>query len=221
MEGTRLRSPTGNVPMKMLVHPARVFLAAILTLVAFHALAYGQVIIGTGDDVSYAVIEAEQFGAPLVYEYHYTYNPAKPPDGFDLFAAIDLADPNLSLGFANLGDGESPSYFLDSITYGSTKLTNTPFPKFGPFWAQWVSGAVAGYTMPGPIDSGEWIFGSGISMPYRVIGPGSWDGFVFNTGDTPPSISPIPEPQSSVLLLAGITVVLWMLRRRRHEENRI
>lgn len=145
MEGTRLRSPTGNVPMKMLVHPARVFLAAILTLVAFHALAYGQVIIGTGDDVSYAVIEAEQFGAPLVYEYHYTYNPAKPPDGFDLFAAIDLADPNLSLGFANLGDGESPSYFLDSITYRIDEAHEHAFSKIrsilGPV-GQWRSGGV-------------------------------------------------------------------------------
>jgi len=221
MEGTQLRSTTGNVPMKMLVHPARVLLAAVLTLVAFHAPAYGQIIIGEGDDVSYAVIEADEFAAPLVYAYHYTHSPSEPLDGYALLTAIDFADPGLSLSFVNFGDDESPNYFLDSVTYGSMTLTSTPFPNVGPFWVQWVSGAEAGFPTAVPIASGGWTFGSGISSPYRSIGPGSWDGFVFNLGDTDPSISPIPEPQSSVLLFAGITVVLWMLRRRRHEENRV
>jgi PEP-CTERM motif len=206
--------------MKMRVHPARACLAAILTtLLAFYAPANGQVIIGTGDDVSYAVIEAEQFA--LIYEYHYTHDPFAPLDGYTLLSAIDSADPSLSLSFLNFGDEESPNYFLDSVAYGSTTLTSTPFPQIGPFWAQWVSGGEAGYPVATPIDSGYWSFGSGISSPYRTIGPGSWDGFVYNMGDPPPSVSPVPEPQSSVLLLAGITVVLWMLRRRRHEEKRI
>ena len=208
--------------MKMRVYPARAFLAAILSaLVVLYVSAKGQILIGTGEDVSYAVIEAEPFGAPLVYEYHYTYNPSAPLDGYSLLSAIDSAEADLNLSFLNFGSEESPNYFLNSITYGSTTVTSTPFPEIGPFWVQWASGAEAGYPEASPIASGVWSFGSGISAPYRTIGPGSWDGFVFNMGDTPPSISPVPEPQSAILLLAGITVVLWMLRRRRHEEKRV
>jgi PEP-CTERM motif len=208
--------------MKMPFHSGRVFLAAVLSLfVVSHYAANGQIPIGTGEDVSYAVIEAQQFGIPLVFAYHYTYDPAEPLDGYALLNAIDSADPALSFGFLNFGDDESPNYFLNSVTYGSTTLTSTPFPDVGPFWAQWVSGGTAGFPTAAPIELGVWTFGSGISSPYRTIEPGSSEGLVFNLGDTPPSISPVPEPQSSVLLLAGITVVLWMLRRRRHEEKRI
>jgi hypothetical protein len=208
--------------MKMRVTPRRALLAGILSsFVVFHVSVKGQILIGTGEDVSYAVIEAEPFGPPLVYEYHYTDNPSAPLDGYALLSAIDSAEPALSLSFLNFGSEESPNYFLNSITYESTTVTSTPFPEIGPFWAQWVSGAEAGFPEASPIASGVWSFGSGISAPYRTIGPGSWDGFVFNMGDTPPSISPVPEPQTAVLLLAGITVVLWMLRRRRHEEERV
>ena len=220
------RSDSGPQPemflMKMRLYPARAFLAVLLiAFVASYRLASGQILIGTGDDVSYAVVEAGPFGPPLVYEYHYTYDPAEPPNGFDLFTAIDFADPNLSLGFVNFGDELSPNYFLDSITYGSTTLTSTAFPTVGPFWVQWVSGAEAGFPNALPIASGVWTFGSGLSSPYRAIGPGSWDGFIFNVGDAPPSISPVPEPKSAILLIAGITVTLWMIRRRRHEESRV
>ncbi len=206
--------------MKMRVSQGRALLAGILsTFVVFHVSAKGQILIGTGEDVSYAVIEAAPFGPPLVYEYHYTSS--APLDGYALFSAIDSAESDLSLSFLNFGSEESPNYFLNSITYGSTTVTSTPFPEIGPFWTQWVSGGEAGFPQASPIDSGVWSFGSGISAPYRAIGPESWDGFVFNMGDTPPSISPVPEPQTAVLLLAGITVVLWMLRRRRHEEERV
>jgi hypothetical protein len=222
MEGTQLRSRNRNVLMKKFVHPARVFLAAIFGLtIAFHAPGNAQVVVGTGTDVSYAVIEANAFGDPLIYEYHYNYDALEPLDGYDLLTAIDSADPALTLSFQNFGDEESPNYFLDSITYESLTLTSTPFPQTGPFWAQWVSGAEAGFPAAEPIPSDVWSFGSGVSSPYRAIGPGSSDGFVFNLGDSPPSVNPIPEPQSSVLLLAGITVVLWMFRRRRHDEKRI
>lgn len=221
--------------MKESTHPARVFLAVISITIAFLASGHANVIIGTGADTSYAVIEAGAFGEPLIYEYHYNYDPSNPLDAFALLTAIDSVDPALSLGFLNFGDNVSPSYFLDSITYGTTKLVSTPFPDIGPFWAQWVSGAEAGYPESGSIPLGVWSFGSGISSPYRSIGPGSWDGFVFNSGDSPPSVNPVlanpgsgspasgnpvPESQSTFPLLAGTTVVLWILRRR-HAQNRI
>lgn len=208
--------------MKIRSCSGRVLLAAILApLVVFGHSATAQILVGTGEDFSYAVIEAEPFGAPLVYKYRYTYNPSAPPDGYALLSAIDAKDDSLSLSFVNFGTDESPNYFLNGVTYGSTTLTSTPFPDIGPFWAQWVSGGEAGFDKILPVPSGTWSFGSGISAPYREIGPGSWDGFVFNIGDTPPSIDPVPEPQSAVLLLAGITVVLWMIRRRRYEEGRV
>ena len=216
--------------MKESTHLARVFLAVITIPVAFLAPGRANVIIGTGADASYAVIDAGEFGQPLIYEYHYNYNPAEPLDGYALLTAIDSVDPALSLGFLNFGDEGSPNYFLNSITYGTTTLISTPFPDIGPFWVQWVSGAQAGFPSALPISSGVWSFGSGVSSPYRSIGPGSWDGFVFNKGDSPPSVNPVlanpvstnpvPESQSSLLLLAGATVVLWMLRRR-HEQERI
>lgn len=212
--------------MKIRSCSGRVLLAAILVpLVVFGHPANGQILVGTGEDFSYAVIEAEPFGAPLVYEYHYTYDPAAPLDGYALLSAIDSWDDSLSLSFLNFGTDESPSYFLNEVTYGSTTVESTPFPEIGAFWVQWVSGGAAGFPEASPIDSGTWSFGSGLSAPYREIGPGSWDGFVFNMGPDlggpPPSIDPVPEPQSAVLLLAGITVVLWMVRRRRHEEGRV
>ena len=208
--------------MKIRSCSGRVLLATILApLVVFGHFANGQILVGTGEDISYTVIEAEPFGAPLVYAYHYTYDPSAPLDGYALLSAIDAADPSLSLSFLNFGTDESPSYFLNEVTYGSTTLTSTPFPDIGPFWVQWVSGGKAGFPEASPIDAGTWLFGSGVSSPYRAIGPGSSDGFVFNIGDTPPSIDAVPEPQSAVLLLAGITVVLWMVRRRRHEEGRV
>jgi hypothetical protein len=213
--------PPENAPMKLRSRSGRVLLAAILVpLVVFGHSANGQILVGTGEDFSYAVIEPGPFGTPLVYEYHYTYDASKPPDGYALLSAIDSADPSLSLNFLNFGTDGDPNYFLNAVTYGSTTLTSTTIPG-GPFWAQWVSGGEAGFPGASPIESGTWSFGSGISAPYRAIGPGSWDGFVFNIGDTSPSIDPVPEPQSAVLLLAGITVVLWMVRRRRHEEGRV
>ena len=171
--------------MKIRSCSGRVLLAAILVpLVVFGHSANAQILVGTGEDVSYAVIEAEPFRAPLVYEYHYTYDPSAPLDGYALLSAIDAKDDSLSLSFLSFGTDESPSYFLNEVTYGSTTLTSTPSPEFGPFWVQWVSGGAAGFPEASPIESGTWSFGSGISAPYRAIGPGSWDGFVFNIGDT-------------------------------------
>ena len=112
--------------------PGRVLLAAILIAFgASHQPVSAQILVGTGEDVSFAIVEAEAFGSPLIYEYHYTYDPDEPPDGFDLLTAIDLADPNLTLGLINFGDAANPNYFLDSVTYGSMTLTS----DFAPAWA--------------------------------------------------------------------------------------
>jgi hypothetical protein len=202
--------------MKKFMHPRAALLAAIIAAV-FPISVCAQIVIGTGSDASYAVIQAPAFGDPLhplIYEYRYDYDSLKPLDGYHLMTAIDSAVPELNLDFINFGDDESPNYFLNSVTYGTTKVTNTPSPAFAPFWAQWVSGGEAGYPAAAPIPSGAWSFGSGISSPYRSIAPGSSDGFVFNDGDIPPAVSPIPEPRAAALLLGGVILLVIRLIRR-------
>ena len=231
--------------MQKFICPMRVLLAQlIISFGAFLAPGQALTIIGEGLDVSYALIEADAFGdEPIVFQYRYDFDPSSPLDGYALSTAIDSAAPELTLGFINFGDEEFPNYFLNSITYGTTTLTNTPFPLIGPFWAQWVRGGQAGFLELLPVPSSEWQFGSGISYPYRVVEPGSWDGFVFSQESRPPSdvqlvdpnpipepgspgsvppvgVNPVPEAGSSLLLLVGGTVALWLFRRG-HEEKRV
>ncbi|HEY5811378.1 MAG TPA: hypothetical protein VIT23_01845 [Terrimicrobiaceae bacterium] len=212
--------------MKKSIHPARVFLAAIFSL-SFALPASGNaIVVGTGADASYAVFEAVEFGSPRIYEFRYNYDALNPLDAYAMLTAIDAEDSALSLSFINFGTEQSPSYFLDAVTLGSLKLENTDFPTIGPFWAQWVSGGEAGFIDIEPVAAGVWNFGSGISAPFRAIGPGSWDGFIFNLGVTAPETNPVapvgvPESASSIwLLLIGITGVLWMVPRRDHEHTR-
>lgn len=179
--------------------------------------ASAQVLVGTGTNSSYLVIEADDFGAPLTFEYLYDYNPADPFDTYTMMVAIDAAVADLSFTYINYGTLDEPNYILDAVTYQSITLTNTAFPAVGPFWAQWVAGGQAGFPVAEPVASGSWGFGSGISEPYRYVEPGSWDGFIFNEGSAAPSVSPVPEPGSAVLLTAAMAVIF--LRRRRLESS--
>lgn len=168
--------------------------------------------IGSGANTSYLVIEAPDFGAPLTFAYLYDYNPADPFDTYTMMVAIDAALPDLEFDFDVFGTPEDPSYFLNAITYQSETVTSTQWPDVGPFWAQWVSGGQSGYPEAEPIDSGTWSFGWGVSSPYRYVEPGSWDGFVYNDGVAPPSVSPVPEPSSMLLIVCAAGVL--SLRRR-------
>lgn len=171
---------------------------------------------GSGPDVSYLVIQADAFGAnPLVFAYNYDYNPANPLDGYALLVAVFDADPLLDGSFLNFGSDEEPNYFLNSVTYDSVTLVNTGAPAFQPYWAQWVSGGEAGYPTAAPVALGTWEFGSGASAPYRYLAPGAWEGYIFNDGFTPPSVTPIPEP-SAMLLVALGGLVVFRRNRRAH-----
>jgi len=174
--------------------------------------------VGSGTSTSYLVIEAADFGAtPLTFAYLYDYNPADPFDSYTMMAAIDTAVADLEFTYKNYGTPLEPNFILDAVTWQTVTLTNTPYPDFGPFWAQWVSGGQAGYPAAAPIASGVWGFGSGVSDPYRIVEPGSWDGFIFNDGSSAPSVTPVPEPGSAVLLIAGAGALF--LRRRRLESS--
>jgi hypothetical protein len=171
--------------------------------------------VGTGPDASYLVIEATAFGSPLTFEYLYSYNPADPFDAYFLMTAIDTSFTDLEFTFINFGTLDEPNYFLDTISWQGTPLTNTGAPTFSPYWAQWVSGGEAGFPTAAPVASGSWSFGSGVSGPYRIIQPGSSDGFVFNDGSVAPSVAPVPEPTAAFLLLGSTAVFLIRRRARR------
>lgn len=176
-----------------------------------------QVLVGTGSNSSYLVIEAAGFGAPLVYEYRYDYDPLNPLTTTDMLLAVDTAITDLS--FELLYGGA----FLNGVTYLSLTLTNsvTP-PDYSPFWAQWVSGGESGDPLA-PMPSGVWSEGYGPMN--RALEPGSWDGFVFNGAyessppyaliSAPPSVAPIPEPGVAGGFVVGVGLLLIARHRRR------
>lgn len=163
-------------------------------------------VIGSGPDSSYLVLQSPNLGI-RTYEIHYTYNSGT-QDGYFLLTAVLASDSSLVADIQGTGN-----YFLDSIQFNSVSETNTPWPNPGPSWSQWVSGGQAGYPTAAPIASGTWQFGSGMSAPYRLIEPGSWDAFYYSDGMTTPSVSPVPEMSSALLGVLGSLVIL---RRRRN-----
>lgn len=182
--------------------------------------ASAQVLVGSGSNSSYLVIEAADFGAPLVYEFRYNYDPLSPLTTTDMLVAVDAAD--LDLSFELLYGGA----FLNSVTYLSMTLTNSIIEPYSPFWAQWVSGGESGAPLA-PLPDNVWSEGFGPMN--RTLEPGSWDGFVFNGAygpppdyaliSAPPSVSPIPEP-GTVVLLALSAAGGFLLRRRQHSGVR-
>jgi len=190
----------------------RAFLVGLFSLWVACWPARAAMVVGTGPDSSYLVLEASAWGAPLVYEWRYSYDPLLPPDGYALLHAVVLADPLLEIpggGLINYGTASDPSYFLNALTYNSITLTSAAAPPWTPYWAQWISGGT-GWNFfadePVSVASGVWEFGSGMTDPYRQLAPGSWDAFFFSNGSTPPSVMPaaIPEPSAFLLISLGL-----------------
>lgn len=187
---------------------------ALASTATLSPLTAAPITIGSGPDSSFLVIESSGFSdTSLLYEVRYTYSPMETFDSFDLLQIVQSADPLISFALINYGSAGAPNYYLNSITYNSVTFTNTAWPDTGPYWAHSVSGGEAGYPTAEPIATGIWTSGSGISDPYRLIQPGSWDGFVFSEGDAP-GIAPVPEPGTVVLFGLGFGLILLTLRRR-------
>ncbi|MEZ5305315.1 MAG: hypothetical protein R3F11_32435 [Verrucomicrobiales bacterium] len=88
----------------------------------------------------------------------------------------------------NFGSGAAPSYFVDAVFADGDGDPQHLLSRRRPFWAQWVSGGVIGefpLGTPAELPDGAWAFGAGVSTPWRLAEPGSWDGYVFNDGVDP------------------------------------
>lgn len=167
-------------------------------------------VVGTGSDTSYIVLESGNLGV-LTYEVRYDAS-SGPHDTKFLLDQVLAGDSSISMAFSNWGSPSEPNYSLDSITSNSVTEAASFSPPFV-YWAQWVSGGEAGYPSAVPVSSGSWSYGSGLSSPYRLIAPGSWDAFVYSDGSSAPSPTLVPETSSLLLAPLGALVVF---RRRRN-----
>lgn len=168
-------------------------------------------VVGSGPDTSYYVLESPNLGV-RTYEVHYTYSPSQMQDEFFLLSQVLAADTSLTVSLGNFGTPSVPNYYINSFTYNMVTELGVSTPPYTPYWAQWVAGGQAGYPTASPVASGSWSFGSGMSAPFRLIAPGSWDGRYFSDGGSSPSVSPIPETSSAMLALLGSLVIF---KRRR------
>ncbi len=167
------------------------------------------ILVGSGPDTSFLVLESPNLGA-RTYEIHYTYNASASQDAYFLLSQVVTFDSNYTLDLNNdYGTPSAPNYFLNSINYNSVAEAGA-----GPlYWAHWVARGQAGYPTASPKPAGTWSFGSGISSPYRLIAPDSWDALYFSNGSSAPSVAPVPETSSALLTLLGS---LMIFRRRRN-----
>ncbi len=170
-------------------------------------------VVGTGPDTSYLVLESPNLGV-RTYEIHYTYIPSQLQDGYFLLSQALAVDTAITVNLGNIGTMSDPNYYINSFTYQSVAELGNPDPPYTPYWTQWVAGGSAGYPTASPVASGSWSFGSGISAPFRLIAPGSWDALFFSDGNSVPSVAPIPETSSLLLTLLG-SLVLFQRRRNR------
>jgi hypothetical protein len=168
-------------------------------------------VVGMGPDTSYLVIESPNLGA-RTYEIHYTYNSSASQDGYFLLSQVVAFDSNYALSLSNYGSMASPNYIVDSISYNGVPEAGAIAPPYTPYWAHWVARGQAGFPTASPQPAGAWSFGSGLSSPYRLIAPDSWDALFFSDGSSAPSVAPVPETSSALLGLLGSLVIF---KRRR------
>lgn len=163
-------------------------------------------VVGTGPDTSYFVLESPNMGVRS-YEIRYTFNSTTPQDAGFLLNQVLANDSLVTADIAG-----TTNLFVRSFTFNSITEANTPTTPFVPSWAHWVFGGQAGFPGASPVTASDWVLGSGISAPYRLIAPGSSDAFRYADFDTKPSVAPIPEP-GSLLLFAGASLTLFLRKR--------
>ena len=187
--------------------------AAFLLLPALSSTA-ATLVVGSGPDASFLVLESSQLGV-RTYEIRYDAT-SGPKDGKFLFDQALAADATLVATFFNFGTVAEPNFFINAIN-GEAGSTSPPWT----WWAHWVAGGNGWQNPdfsfnPGPAAEGVWSVGNGMSAPWRTLSNGSWDGYVLSDGSSAPSVSPIPEPASALLLAPA---ALCLLRRRRNSQR--
>ncbi|MCW1911950.1 hypothetical protein OJ996_00085 [Luteolibacter sp. GHJ8] len=188
---------------------AALALASVLSLMG--AAEAATIVLGSGSDSAFYVLESPNIGT-RTYEIRFTHNEADPLDGWDLLQVVDSYESDLSVQAFNFGSEEAPNWFVNAITWmGITETSNSDEP-YVPSWTQWVSGGEAGWPSASPIASGTWTSGSGLSSPFRVIEPGSWEALKFSDFTTVPTVTPVPEPSALMLAFCGMA---FFIRRRR------
>ena len=184
------------------------FLVAIAGTCLFSSISNAaNIIVGTGNDTSYLVLQSTNLGV-RTYVVRYTFS-SGPYNARFLFDQAIAGDASLSASFGQFGtfgNPPVPNYYVISIN-GESSATD--------YWAQWVSGGL-GYQNPdysfnsGAPALGEWTEGYGIST--HTIAPGSWDALFFSDGVSKPSVAPVPETSSAILAILGSLVIF---KRRR------
>lgn len=192
---------------------AAALLASVVAILSGSPLRAAVIQIGTGPLISNFVLESPNIGL-RTYAIHYDGGGGGPVDTYDLFVAVLAAEPDLDVTIFNFGTPSEPNYFINDITWDGVTETNTGIDPFVPTWVQWASGGESGFPAASPIPAGQWTLGSGISSPFRLIEPGSWDALVFADFSTLPSVVPVPEPQGVILIALG-AIVLTTTRRHR------
>lgn len=179
--------------------------ATLLTLAipcVYSQAAIVQSTISTGSQSSFLYLESPQLGQRL-YEIRYDLGPTSPIDAVDLINRVDAFDADLDFQLVNFGSTQQPNFFLTGISLLGNPETNTNSAPFVPSWVQWAAGGQAGFPTSAPISASSWTLGSGISSPFRILAPGSYDALVFSDFSTLPSLQ-IPEPQIALLILVGM-----------------
>jgi hypothetical protein len=172
--------------------------------------------IGSGPDVSYFTLETPNVG---VRQYAINYDAAVegPAGGTFLLNLIDDEDPAISFVINDFGIPSQPNEFFASLTFNGVTEAND-FSPGGSTFVYWVAGGesgAAGLGLPAPVPVSEsnWELGAGLSVNFRLIEDGSNEALVFAPSQVEPSVSPIPEPSGTTMVLMAFAV--GCSRRRR------
>lgn len=173
------------------------------------------IIVGTGSDTSYLILESTNLGV-RTYEVRYTYNASAPQDSAFLVAQAVAGDSALGVSLADYGNAQFPvNYFVNYFSLDSVEEWGSSSPPWT-YWVHWVAGG-EGYQNPdfsynpGAAPADSWTLSYGIST--HTIQPGSSDALFLSDGNAAPSVAPIPETSSALLAVLGSAVIFKRRRR--------
>ena len=186
-------------------------LTGALCLVVSAPLQAALLTIGSGPDTSYFTLETPNVGLRQ-YAIRYEAASAGPAGGTFLLDLIDARDPAISFVILDFGSPSQPNEFFSSLTFNGV-TENNDFSPGGSTFTHWVAGGEAGAAglgapAPAPMDPDTWELGAGLSVNFRLLADGSNDALVFAPSQTQPSVAPLPEPSSAILMCLGLAFLV-------------